>query len=91
MITIGDEVVISQGAHICASSHDVRDRRFQLILRPISIGNNAWIAAEAFVGPGVTVGDGAVLGARAVAMRNLESWMIYSGNPATALKNRSFQ
>lgn len=89
MIEIGNRTVISQGAHVCASSHDVNDYYFQLILRPIRIENDAWIAAEAFVGPGVTVSEGAVLGARGVAMRDLESWGIYGGNPAEYLKQRT--
>ena len=75
---------------LCASSHDVSDPRFQLVLRPITIENDAWIAAEAFVGPAVRVGAGALLGARGVAMRNLQSWTIYSGNPARPLRERHF-
>jgi len=78
----------SQGAHLCAGTHDIRDAHFQLIARPIRIGARAWIAAEAFVGPGVTVGEGAVLGARGVAMRDLEPWTVYAGNPATRLGER---
>ena len=87
-IHIGYRAVISQGAHLCASSHDLSDFYFQLILRPIRIEANAWIAAEAFVGPGVTIGEGAVLGARGVAFRDLEPWSVYSGNPAQYLKTR---
>ena len=87
-ISIGARATISQDAHLCASTHDVSDRRFQLLLRPITVEDHAWIAADAFVGPGVTVGEGAVLGARAAAFRDLERWTIYSGNPARALKAR---
>lgn len=90
-ISIGRRVVISQGAHLCASSHDVNDEHFQLVLRPIRIEENAWVAAEAFVGPGVTIGSGAVLGARAVAVRALDPWTIYSGNPAQPLRSRAFR
>ena len=87
-ISIGERTVISQNAHLCASSHDVNDYYFQLILKPICIKANAWIAADAFVGPGVTVGEGAVLGARGVAIRDLEAWTIYRGNPAEVVRRR---
>ena len=80
--------MVSQDASLCASTHLVEDPGFPLVLRPIRIGRDAWIAAEAFVGPGVTVGDGAVLGARGVAMRDLGEWAYYGGNPAQRLKER---
>jgi putative colanic acid biosynthesis acetyltransferase WcaF len=89
-IDIGADAVVSQGAYICASSHDVNDPLFQLVLRPIRIEDRAWIASEAFVGPGVTVGEGAVLGARGVAVKALDPWTIYGGNPAKPIKQRRF-
>ena len=87
-ITIGARTVISQRAHICASTHDVRDPLFQLVLRPVTIGEQCWVAAEAFVGPGVTLHDRAVLGARGVLFDDAEADGIYSGNPATYVKPR---
>lgn len=90
-ISIGANAVISQGAHICASTHDVSDPYFQLVLRPIRIEDAAWVAAEAFVGPGVTVGNGAILGARGAAFRDLAPWTIFGGNPARPLKPRRFR
>ena len=87
-ITIDRDVVVSQNASLCASTHDINDPSFPLLVRPIRIRAHAWIAAEAFVGPGVTVGEGAVLGARGVAMRDLEEWAFHSGNPAVMLKPR---
>lgn len=87
-ITLGRAALVSQGAHLCAGSHDIASATFQLTASPIVIGAGAWIAAEAFVGPGVEVGEGAVLGARGVAFRSLEAWTVYSGNPAKAIKPR---
>ncbi len=87
-ITIGRDAVVSQDVTLCASTHDVNNPLFPLLLRPVVIEAHAWIAAEAFVGPGVTVGEGAVLGARAVAMRDLAPWTVFSGNPAAPLKPR---
>lgn len=90
-IVIGARSVVSQGAHICASSHDIRDPDFQLVLRPVTIGENCWVAAEAFVGPGVTMGDGSVLAARAAMFEDCSSWTVYRGNPATAIKARDMR
>lgn len=87
-IRVDRGAIVSQGAHLCAGTHDVDDANFQLVTKPIVIGANAWIAAEAFVGPGIVIGEGAVLGARAVAMRDLECWTIYSGNPAKEKRRR---
>lgn len=87
-IVIGKGSVVSQGAHLCAGSHDIKDPDFQLIVKPIVIGDDCWVAAEAFVGPGVTIGAGAVLGARAVAFRDLDECGVYVGNPAVKIKQR---
>ena len=87
-ITIGAKSVISQRAHICASTHDVRDPLFQLVLRPVTIGQHCWVAAEAFVGPGVTMGDQAVLGARGALFGDAAPGAVYSGNPAVFIKLR---
>lgn len=90
-ITIGADSVISQRAHLCASSHRISDRHFQLVLKPITIGANCWVAAEAFVGPGVTMGDGAVLGARGVLFDDAAEWSVYRGNPAVLIANRRYE
>ncbi|ATG49801.1 putative colanic acid biosynthesis acetyltransferase [Celeribacter ethanolicus] len=88
-IKIGRHVVISQRAHLCCGTHAIRDPHFQLRAFPITIGDDAWIAAEAFVGPGITVAEGAVLAARGAAFSDLEEWTVYRGNPAQILKPRA--
>nr|WP_246091662.1 hypothetical protein [Rhizobium smilacinae] len=90
-IYIGRYALVSQNAHLCGGTHDIDNPEFQLYTRPIVISDNSWIAAEAFVGPGVVVGEGAVLGARAVTMRSLDAWTVYVGNPAKPLRARAFQ
>lgn len=90
-IAIGARTVISQRAHLCASTHDIHDSNFQLVLRPITIGAGCWVAAEAFVGPGVTMHDGAVLGARAALFDDAEADGVYSGNPAAFRKSRALR
>jgi putative colanic acid biosynthesis acetyltransferase WcaF len=87
-ISIGAYALASQGAHLCAGTHDIDDPNFQLRVEPITLGPRAWIAAEAFVGPGVTVGEGAVLGARGVAFKDLAPWTVYAGNPAREIRKR---
>ncbi len=87
-VSIGERVTISQGAHLCAGTHDYRDPSMALRRSTIVIDDDAWIAADAFVGPDVVVGAGVILGARAVALRNLDAWTIYIGNPAVAVKPR---
>jgi len=88
-IVLDDFAIVSQRAHLCTASHDVHDPDFPLVARPIRIGRRAWIAAEAFVGPGVTAGEGSVLAARGVAVRDLDRWTIHAGNPARAVKTRT--
>lgn len=88
-ITIGSRVIISQGAHLCASTHDYNDPLHPLLLAPIAIASDAWICADAFVGPYVHIENGAVLGARSVAMKSLGGWNIYAGNPAVKVKERT--
>lgn len=87
-VSIGSRVTVSQGAHLCAGTHDFTRRAMPLVRPRISVGDDAWICADAFVGPSVDVGAGAILGARAVAMRSLDPWTIYAGNPARAVRAR---
>lgn len=88
-IDVGDYAVISHGAHLCCGTHDYNTDNFQLTVKPIVIGSRAWICAEAFVHPGVTVPEGAVVGARAVVTKSLvEPWTVYSGNPCRSIGTR---
>lgn len=88
MVRIGRHVTVSQGAHLCAGTHDYTDAALPLLKPPIVINDQAWICTDAFVGPGVTVGEGAVAGARAVIVRNVEPWEVMAGNPARKIKQR---
>lgn len=84
-IMIGPDCVVSQRAHLCASSHDIADPLFPLTLRPIRIDRGCWIAAEAFVGPGVSLAEGTVVSARAALFEDTETRGIYRGNPAVKI------
>lgn len=87
-VTIGARVTVSQNAHLCAGSHDYNDPDMPLLRPKITIGDDAWIAADAFVGPGVVVGEGTILAARGVAVKDLDPWTIYGGNPARSIRPR---
>jgi putative colanic acid biosynthesis acetyltransferase WcaF len=87
-ITIGNHTTISQKSYLCASSHDFTIYNFPLILCPIIIKDQVWIAADAFVGPNVCVGEGVVVGARASVFKNVEDWTVVGGNPAVHIKTR---
>lgn len=87
-IYLGERVVVSQGTHLCAGSHDYEASNFQLYAKPILVGNQAWLCAECFIGPGVEIGVGAVIGARSVVTKNMPAWMVCAGNPCKPLKPR---
>lgn len=87
-MSIGDHSVVSQNAFLCAGTHDYTHPNLPLLRPPITIGSGVWIAAEAFVGPGVTVGDNSVVGARAVVTKDVPPGVVVAGNPARVIKQR---
>jgi putative colanic acid biosynthesis acetyltransferase WcaF len=91
LIALGKNVTISQYAHLCAGTHDGTTRAMTLICSPIAIGDDTWVAADAFVGPGVTIGARTILGARASAFSDLPGDVVAVGNPAKAVKPRALR
>jgi putative colanic acid biosynthesis acetyltransferase WcaF len=87
-IEIGANSVISQRSYICAASHDHTVPTFDIFARKVTIGAEAWIATEVFVGPGVTIGRGAVVGARSSVFKDLPEGMICMGSPARPIEPR---
>lgn len=88
MIIIDDNVVVSQGAYLCTASHDITSPSHNLITSPIHLCDHSWVAADAFIGMGVTIGKGAVVGARAAVFKDVEPWSVVGGNPAKFIKKR---
>lgn len=88
MITLGDYATVSQRAFLCTASHSISSVERPLVSGPIAIGSHAWVCAEAFVGRGVTIGVGAVIGARSALFGSAEPWQVYQGNPAVRLYER---
>lgn len=87
-IVLGVNVTVSKRAFLCTASHNISSPRHEQTESPIIIEDRAWVAAEAFVGPGVTIGEGAVVGARAAVFKDVEPWTVVGGNPAQFIKNR---
>lgn len=84
-IELGEWALVSQRVFLCSATHDISSPTFELKTAPIFIGKKAWVAAEAFVGPGTTVGEGAVVAARACVVKNVKSWSVVGGNPAKVI------
>ncbi|HEX3132097.1 MAG TPA: putative colanic acid biosynthesis acetyltransferase [Planctomycetota bacterium] len=90
-VTIGAHTVISQQACLCTGSHDYRDPSFPLTWKPITVGTGCWLAARAFVLPGVTIADGTVVGACSLVTKDLPPWSVCSGNPCVVIRPRTLK
>jgi putative colanic acid biosynthesis acetyltransferase WcaF len=90
-ITIGEHSVVSQDAYVCSGTHDYSDISFPLVVSPITVEPECWIAARAFVGPGVRMGRGAVVGACSVLLSDVAPGMIVAGVPARIVGTRKTQ
>lgn len=87
-VTIGKKSTISHKAHICAGTHDFQEASLPLLKPPITIGDQVWICADAFIGPGVEIHEGVVVGARSCVFKSVEPWTVVGGNPAIPIKKR---
>ena len=90
-IRIGAHTTVSQYSFLCTASHDYTQQAMPLVSAPITIGEWVWITADVFVGPGVTIGDGAVVTARSSVFSNVPPWMVARGNPAAPCMPRRFE
>src|ERR1700730_16962870 len=90
-ITIGENSVVSQDAYLCTGTHDHCDASFPLVASPITVESECWIAARAFIGPGVRIGRGAVVGACSVLLSDVQPGTIVAGVPAHVVGTRKMR
>jgi putative colanic acid biosynthesis acetyltransferase WcaF len=87
-VSIGSYSVISQRSFICTASHDYKKINLPLVTKPISIGSYVWVCAEAFLAPGITIEDSAVVLARSVVTKNVFKEEVVAGHPACKIRMR---
>lgn len=87
-ITLGSNVCVSQRAFLCTGNHNYRLPTFDLIVKPITVEDGAWLGAGCWVGPGVKIGSHSILTAGSVMAGDMQPWGIYRGTPATLVKQR---
>ena len=87
-VTIGANSTVSQYSFLCTASHDYTDPMMPLVSAPIVVGDRVWITADVFIGPGVTIGDGAVVKARSSVYSDINPWVVAQGNPASEIGPR---
>jgi putative colanic acid biosynthesis acetyltransferase WcaF len=87
-ISLGNNVVVSQKSYLCTGSHDYQSPAFDIYAKPIVIEDEAWVSTDVFIAPGITIGAGAVIGARSTVLENMPSNMVCVGYPAKPIKPR---
>lgn len=90
-IRIGAHAIVSQYSFLCTASHDYERTALPLVTAPIAIGERAWVTADVFVAPGVSIGAGTVVLARSTVLTDLPPWTVSAGNPARVLRSRELR
>jgi len=80
--------VVSQKTYLCTGSHDYTKADFPIWAKKITIEDECWLATDVYVAPGVTIGKGAVVGARSSVFKDLDGGKVYVGSPAKFIKDR---
>jgi putative colanic acid biosynthesis acetyltransferase WcaF len=91
LISVGRRSTISQGTYVCTGTHDYEKSGYPLITKPILVGDHVWVAAEAFIHPGVVIAEGAIIGARSVVTKDIPAWFVCTGHPCQPIKPRDWR
>jgi len=90
-VKIGDNVCLSQGAMLLCGNHNYKKVEFDLVVGDITLEEGVWIGAHSVVCPGVSCKSHSILSVNSVAVKTLEPYTIYQGNPAIELRKREFK
>jgi putative colanic acid biosynthesis acetyltransferase WcaF len=90
-VVFGANSTVTQYSYLCAGSHDITKSDMPVITAPIIIEDQAWVTASVFIGMGVTIGQGAVVAACAVVIKDVPPWTVVAGNPAKVIKERKLE
>lgn len=88
MVILKDSAIVSQYSYLCTATHDIRSKDFNLYSLPITLEKLSWVSSKCFIGPGVTIGEGAVVGASASVYKDVPEWTVVGGNPAKEINKR---
>lgn len=85
-ISFGSNIELAPGVSIISANHDTENLSSHVKAKPISIGNNVWIGANATILPEVTIGDNVTIGANSVVTKDIPANTIAVGNPCKVIK-----
>ena len=88
-VIIEERATITQYTYLCNGTHDLNDKRLQLLIGTMHIGEDVFIGAKSIILPGLKLGKGSVIGAGSVLTKDTDEWKVYGGNPACYLKDRA--
>ncbi len=87
-ISLGSQVALAHGVYLCTGLHDYSRIDFPIDAKPITVEDEVWLTNDVFIGPGVRIGRGCVVGTRSTVLKDLPSGMLCHGSPARPVKRR---
>ena len=91
IIEVKENAIVAQEAYLSTGTHDFSDPDLPLVTAKITIGENSFVGARAFIMPGITIGNGAVIGSCSVVTKDMPAWMVCAGNPCREIKPRKMR